>query len=107
MIRKLRPFIDRAIENWLEGYSVIPMRPHIARLYPGFDVSPYEKRQPTLQEMHNWEDEYPNAGVGIVVNYKPDREKTLNQIKKMDLMKIMDVPAFILFRLQDEADKGK
>lgn len=97
-------FIERAINNWLEGYSVIPLIPYSTRPYAGFDHSPYEKRQPTIHELFRWskDDKYKGAGVGIVVNYPKDRQKTLKTIRDMgDLDEIYDVPVFILAMLKE------
>ena len=95
-------FIERAIGRWLEGYSVIPM-PTPGRYYEDFDHRPYETQQPSLRELYEWSKKYPKAGVGIVVQYSPDREKTLEAIRAMgDLDEILDIPVFILQMLKDK-----
>lgn len=99
-----RSFIERAIGRWLEGHSVIPIIPHIAKPYDGFDSSPYEKRQPTIFELFSWSgsEEYKDAGVGIVTTYEPDPHKTLEIIRGMgNLNQITDVPVFILAMLKE------
>ena len=99
-VKKL--FWECALNPWLDGYSVIPIKPHTIKLYEGFDYRPFEKRQPTIQELLRWSKEFPGSGVGIVVNYSPDRQTTIETVKAMgDLDRIMDVPILILFRLKD------
>lgn len=94
----VRPFIEQAIESWLQGFSVIPLRPHIAKPYEGFNCEPFKTRQPTLAEMLEWSKQYPGAGLGIVVRYKADPAKTRETIRAMDLDNIMDIPVYILLK---------
>ncbi len=96
-----RPFIERAISRWLEGCSVLPLIPHSTKPYPDVDVEIYESRQPSLRELYEWSQKYPGAGVGIVVEYRPNWHKTLQAIREMDLEFITDIPVFILIQIKD------
>ena len=94
------PWILRAIDHYLDGYSVTPA-PAPGHYYKGFNYKPYERRQPTLAEMTSWSKQYPAATVAIMVNYRPDREKTLKAIRAMDLDNDMETPVVVLFKLKE------